>query len=238
MKPAKGFTLTEPMFAVAITAILASVALSRLQRLRSAWQVRRSRQLAGCHVREDGAVLSGQSHLCGHRLCDSRLERGFSLVELCIGLAVLGILISLVIPDMRAWLQNTQLRTTAESIQNGLQLARSEAVRRNLFVTFTLNGVNWTVQGAGDASATQASSVAGTGNSQVAASQNAVVFTGVGWVNPLPAADITFNITNSTGGTCAASGGPMRCLRVTVSAGGQIRMCDPAAATGTAAACS
>ena len=53
-----------------------------------------------------------------------------------------------------------------------------------------------------------------------------------------PAADTTINITNSSGGTCTASGGPIRCLRVTITAGGQIRMCDPAATTGTAAACS
>ena len=167
-----------------------------------------------------------------------RPEHGFSLIELCIGLVVLAILLSAAVPSLRAWLQNSQLRTTAESIQNGLQLARAEAVRRNLFTTFTLNGVGWTVQGAGDATATQTSTAEGAGQSQVAASQNAVVFSGVGWVNPVPAADITFNITNSSGGTCAASGGPMRCLRVTVSAGGQIRMCDPAATAGTAAACS
>ena len=165
-------------------------------------------------------------------------EHGFSMIELCIALVVLGIMIAVAIPSMRTWLQNSQLRTTAESIQNGLQLARSDAVRRNLFMTFTLNGVGWTVQAAGDANVTQASWPESIGQSNVAASQNVVVFTGVGWVSPIPATDITFDITNSNGGACVAAGGPMRCLRVTVSAGGQIRMCDPAAATGAAAACS
>jgi type IV fimbrial biogenesis protein FimT len=172
-------------------------------------------------------------------LSRSRPQRGFSLVELCIGLAVLAILISLAVPGMRTWLQNSQLRTTAESIQNGLQLARSEAVRRNVFVTFTLNGAGWTatwVDTAGVTQTVQTGTTEGAGKSEVAASQNPVVFSGIGRVTPL--ADTTFNITNSTGGACVAAGGPMRCLRVTVSGGGQVRMCDPAATAGTAAACS
>ncbi len=42
---------------------------------------------------------------------------------------------------------------------------------------------------------------------------------------------VTYQITNPSGGLCAAAGGgggPMRCLTVRVSAGGQIRTCDPA----------
>jgi type IV fimbrial biogenesis protein FimT len=165
-----------------------------------------------------------------------RPQRGFSLIELCIGLAVLAILISFAVPGMRTWLQNSQLRSTAESIQNGLQLARSEAVRRNVFVTFNLSGVGWTVNAAGVTQPVQTGTTETAGKSQVAATQTAVQFSGVGRVTP--PADTTFDITNSSAGTCVAAGGPVRCLRVTVSAGGQIRMCDPAATTGTAAACS
>jgi type IV fimbrial biogenesis protein FimT len=36
-------------------------------------------------------------------------------------------------------------------------------------------------------------------------------------------ADVTKNVPNS----CIADGGSMRCLRVVVSGGGSIRMCDP-----------
>ncbi|MCC6472780.1 MAG: hypothetical protein IT514_03450, partial [Burkholderiales bacterium] len=44
--------------------------------------------------------------------------------------------------------------------------------------------------------------------------------------------------TNPSGGACAADGGPMRCLNVLVSPGGQIKMCDPAvAATGDTRRC-
>jgi type IV fimbrial biogenesis protein FimT len=35
------------------------------------------------------------------------------------------------------------------------------------------------------------------------------------------------DIDNPTGGACQALGGPMRCLRILVTGGGSIRMCDP-----------
>ena len=169
-------------------------------------------------------------------LMHSRKQAGFSLIELVIGLAVLAILIAFAIPGMRTWLQNSSVRTTAESIQNGLQLARSEAVRRNVFATYAQSGTGWSVTAGGTPVQTGTTEAAGTAT--VTASQNAVTFSGVGWVTPVPASTITFDVINPTGGTCVAASGPIRCLRVTVTAGGQIRMCDPAATSGTAAACS
>jgi len=60
----------------------------------------------------------------------------------------------------------------------------------------------------------------------VAATQSVVVFNGLGRVTPVPAGNIDIDISNPSGGACAAAG-PMRCLRIRVSTGGQIRMCDP-----------
>ena len=45
------------------------------------------------------------------------------------------------------------------------------------------------------------------------------------------------NVASATGGLCLASGGPIRCLQIIVTLGGQIRMCDPALAVGDAQAC-
>lgn len=67
----------------------------------------------------------------------------------------------------------------------------------------------------------------GSRNVVVAADQSAIEFNAIGRITPVPAATINVNITNPTGGTCVADGGTMRCLRVTVSTGGQVRMCDP-----------
>jgi type IV fimbrial biogenesis protein FimT len=65
-------------------------------------------------------------------------SRGVTLIELAVVVAVLAILMSQAGPLITAWMQNVQIRTSTESIQNGLQLARSEAIRRNRSVMFWL----------------------------------------------------------------------------------------------------
>ncbi len=189
---------------------------------------------------------------------NKRGSSGATLIELMIGMVILGILIALGLPSFTTWLQSSQIRTSAEAIQNGLSLARAEAVNRNATVRFQLtssmdstctlstSGANWVVSlddpeglcnsapftGAADVATapriiqTRPSSE-GTPNAVVAASQNTIMFSGIGRVSPVPAGNITINVTNPTGGTCAAAAGNMRCLRVVVSPGGQVRMCDP-----------
>lgn len=63
-------------------------------------------------------------------------QRGVTLIELLIGIVVLSVLLATGAPMFSDWIQNAQVRTTAESIQNGLQLARVEAIRRNASVRF------------------------------------------------------------------------------------------------------
>lgn len=63
---------------------------------------------------------------------------GVTLIELLIGIAVLSVLLATGVPMFSEWIQNTQIRTATESIQNGLQLARNEAVKRNANVRFVL----------------------------------------------------------------------------------------------------
>lgn len=168
-----------------------------------------------------------------------RRQRGFNLIELMIAVTLLGVLLMLGLPEYREWIQNTQIRTSAESVLNGLQLTRAEAVRRNAPVTFTVNSNNWTVTVAASGDTVQTrSGKEGSSNAVITGTQNTVTFNGLGRVTPVPAAEIQFNVTNPTGGTCQTTGGQMRCLRVTVSLGGQIRMCDPALAAGQPQACS
>ena len=64
--------------------------------------------------------------------------RGFTLVELLVVVAVLALIILLGLPNLSAWLQNTQIRNSAEAAVSGLQLARAEALRRNRIVRFNL----------------------------------------------------------------------------------------------------
>jgi type IV fimbrial biogenesis protein FimT len=65
-------------------------------------------------------------------------QRGVTLIELMVGLAIFSLLVALAVPSYSAWIQNTQIRTAAESIVNGLQLARNEALRRNRSVELIL----------------------------------------------------------------------------------------------------
>lgn len=191
------------------------------------------------------------------------VSRGFTLVELMIAIVLLAILLAIGGPSFATWLQNSQVRTMSEALLNGAQLARAEAVRRNALVRFELtttldnacalstSGRNWVISmdgAAGSCASTNMADAAapvaprmvqtrpsgdGSPNAAVAASQSSIVFNGLGRVTPLPAADITIDVTNPNGGACSAGGGPMRCLRVVVTAGGQVRMCDPRWAAAT-----
>ena len=57
-------------------------------------------------------------------------QRGFNLVELTIGIAIVAILFALALPSYSQWSTNAKIRNWAESIQNGLQLTRVEALKR------------------------------------------------------------------------------------------------------------
>jgi type IV fimbrial biogenesis protein FimT len=195
----------------------------------------------------------------------NKSSHGFTLIEIMITLAVFALLIMIGLPGMMTWLQNTQIRTSAETMQMGLQFARAEALRRNVPVRFQLvdslnagcalsdTGSSWVVnlgiptldvsgvcdqaesedvdrrilQKRSGAEGTSNATVVARGDAGIAASS--VVFNGLGRVSPafavLPITQI--DIRNAAG-VCQDKGGRLRCLRVMLSNGGDVRMCDPA----------
>lgn len=62
-------------------------------------------------------------------------QRGMTLVQLLIGLAMMGILIAQAMPDMLSWLARYRLSAQASSFSTALYYARSEAVTRGIRVT-------------------------------------------------------------------------------------------------------
>lgn len=71
-------------------------------------------------------------------LSTSPIHRGFTLIELMITMAVLAIIVMVGLPTFQLTMQNLQVRAAAESILNGLELAKQEAVKRNALVNFNL----------------------------------------------------------------------------------------------------
>ena len=67
-------------------------------------------------------------------------QRGFSLVELLMGLAIAGIVLSLVSPVFAALTEATYREAAAKSLAVGLRTARNEAITRGQ--TTMIHGVN------------------------------------------------------------------------------------------------
>jgi type IV fimbrial biogenesis protein FimT len=75
-------------------------------------------------------------------------SRGFTLLELIVAMTITGMLLMLGLPSFTTFLRNSEIRSATESISNGLRLARSEATRLNLPVSFTLGtggDPSWTI---------------------------------------------------------------------------------------------
>jgi type IV fimbrial biogenesis protein FimT len=161
----------------------------------------------------------------------NRTTRGFTIIELLIGLAIFGILILAALPSYSAWLQNTKIRNAAESVQNGLQLARSEAVSRNTSVQFAFGADSaWTISVVSPNQAIQ-SRPAEQGSLGVTVTRDPasskLTFNGLGRVvnnadGTASFTDVTFDVPDAV-----LSADARRPLRVTISAGGRVRMCDP-----------
>lgn len=193
-------------------------------------------------------------------------SRGVTLIELLIGIAIVALLLAFGLPSFGAWMANSRVRNMAEGIQTGLAMARSEAIRRNQNVEFMLTndivdlgtvgavapaatGINWLVRainpGTGlyeliDTKSGQEGSGRADGSSvvQIAASAPLVTFRGFGGTAGL-GATATYDFSSPGAGACntTTTPGPIRCLRVQLSVGGQIRLCDPSTSGSDSRAC-
>lgn len=182
-------------------------------------------------------------------------QRGFNLIELMVGLALLSMVMFVAIPSIASWMRGSQVRAATESVLGALQSARAEAVRRNANVELVLTSLvaggtasDWRIRcvaanasadcpgpgvgpdGPGVTYIEQGLNTESSPHAVVSvtpAASTTIAFNGTGRITPLPGGNIQFDVAHDTG-TCISAGGEVRCMRVILAPGGQARMCDPA----------
>lgn len=192
-------------------------------------------------------------------------KRGFSVVELLIAVAILGFALAAAMPTILDWSRNLAIRNAGESLKGGVEKARQVALRRNADMSFWLvsdqakvlsdacalseTGPSWVIaklNPEGKCGATPSevddprivekwSSAEGGTDVRLEAvdetgvAVNRLTFNSLGQVtmpNQLTRIDITHT-----------KGGDVRPLRLLISRGGSVRLCDPAVAAGDTRAC-
>ncbi len=180
-----------------------------------------------------------------------RKPRGFTLIEIFIALLIVALLLLLGMPSFTTYLRNSEIRSTAESLVNGLRTATSEAANRNARVAFTLAGngdASWAINLVTDTDAdctdlvqppiqrySKKESGSNTTIAVIPAGKNAVCFNGLGrvWHQGVLPADHVQQIDIDS-----LVSGEARPLRIIVDDPNPadpakprgLRMCDPAPA--------
>ncbi len=178
-------------------------------------------------------------------LTAARLQRGISVIEAMIVVTVIAIMLALSAPVGGEWLANSRIRSAADSMLAGLQLARAEAVKRNTAVEFVLDAApaaSWVVRVALSGEELQARAAGeGTADVTVTATPNGaarITFDGLGRraANVDASAPLDRLDVDLPASVLAAD--RTRDLRLQFGPGGQIVMCDPnVTATGDVRIC-
>ncbi len=180
-------------------------------------------------------------------------QRGVTLIEMMVVLIIVAVLATLAAPSAANWIRGMKIRTAAESISSGLQLARTEALRRNTLLRFQLvdtlgsdcalntGGPHWIVsrddvEGKCEVAPSETDApravqahngnTEGGGQTLVSSTETLFTFNGLGRLTSTAG---SIDITGPGGeNDCAHKSGQTRCLRIDIASGGSVRMCDPA----------
>lgn len=181
------------------------------------------------------------------------LYRGFTLLEMLIAVAIVGILMAVGASSYQDWMNNARVRSAATSISQGIQLARATAIKNNVRASFDFTGTvtgtattaDWAVcentvnANAGNRPCLPADIVeqhAATGSASkllvtLTSGTSCMEFNGMGRRSSTTRCNSSTNqieVTYPSAGTCQTAGGNIRCLRINTDSMGTTRMCDPA----------
>ena len=179
-----------------------------------------------------------------------RRTAGFTLIELMVVLAIVGILLVLGVPLFTTFVSNSRIRTSAEAFANAVAQARTEAVKLNQPVEFVMSS-GWLVcavtdsiasncvqgntavlfQGAGEEGTSEVTATA------TPAGATRVAFDSFGRIIPVSPVDNSAALTQVDFDVPNGSAVNSRPLRVLVETGGAVKLCDPAAGSSDPRAC-
>jgi len=150
--------------------------------------------------------------------------RGFTLIELLMALVVMAIGATLAAPSIASMIASRRVQSFSQSLLDGLQTARAEAVRRNTRVRFSLrpDGIGWTLSDAASGTPLQGATDPDWAAVRVTSSNAA---TSVDFL-PNGLRQGGLQIEQLTVASADASDRTQR--RINVFGGGLIRLCDPA----------
>jgi type IV fimbrial biogenesis protein FimT len=162
-----------------------------------------------------------------------RIQQGFTLIELMITIAILGVLAMAGIPELASYLGNSKLRESANTVAAAVSLARSEAIKRNSTVSLTVSGSTLTVLRESDSKLLWSGNTPEGVTTTVLTSAGSpatgskAVFNSQGQLTPFGSAlAIATNLSNKA---CSSD---LRCPAVLIEAGGATNVCSKGAANG------
>lgn len=147
---------------------------------------------------------------------------GFTLLELMITISIVVISTIVATPALTELIEKNKIRTAANSMNNGIQVARSEAIKRNSSVNFNLANSQWNVTSGDEIIALSQAEISGTIEQETLPNgANSLTFNNVGMLSLDP--DGLANINR----IILSSPKTEYKLWVTISNSGGSRVCDP-----------
>jgi prepilin-type N-terminal cleavage/methylation domain-containing protein len=148
-------------------------------------------------------------------------NRGFTIVELMIVIAIIAVAVALAVPSFRDLIERKAVSGAAEAAYEEIQLARAEALKRSkaILVDFNVNGTSWAIGVNDKMGGCNAEDTSGTGlctvdYDNVAGTTDpvAIRIVGTDYKNITMSQDAAFTTPGALTGLCATTSGAQTCF--------------------------